>query len=99
MTPILFVAFPQSYGVWNSKSRFALEALGLWPDRNRGDSKGQHYEHVNGVLYHARKTLNENLPAGVHPVDLCTIDYFWQAIKVKLDRKELDDLIHRFRTR
>ena len=99
ITPILFVAFPSEYGVWNAKSQFAMQLLGLWPPPNRHESKGKTYEHVNAQLYYARQFLNDNLEPGVHPVDLWTIDYFWHAIKVMHDDGRLEGLIEKFKRR
>ena len=98
MTPILFVAYPDTYGVWNRTSEDSLKLLSLWPMAERGETKGAVYEKVNARLYYARKYLNQNLPKGVHPVDLWTIDYFWHAIKVMHNDGRLTELVRRFRS-
>lgn len=97
VTPILFVAYPQHYGVWNSKSEFALKHLGLWIIQDKKESKGRSYCKVNGTLLQARNYLNRHLEPGEHPVDLWSIDYCWHAIKVMHDDGRLEDLIARSR--
>ena len=97
ITPILFVAYPQHYGVWNSKSEFALKMLGLWIVQDRGESKGRSYCKVNATLLQARNFLNRHLCAGEHPIDLWSIDYCWHAIKVMHDDGRLQPLIQELR--
>lgn len=93
VTPILFVAYPQVYGVWNSKSEFALKLLGLWIVQDKGESKGRSYCKVNATLLQARNYLNKLLEPGEHPFDLWTIDYCWHAIKVMHDDGRLPNLL------
>lgn len=93
VSPILFVSFPEHYGVWNSKAEFALKQLGLWIVQDKGDSKGRSYSKVNATLIQARNYLNRRLGSGEHPVDLWTIDYCWHAIKVMHDDGRLNELI------
>lgn len=93
ISPILFVAHPEHYGVWNSKSEFALKLLGLWITSDKGDSKGRSYEKVNAALIQSRNYLNSILYCGEHPVDLWSIDYYWHAIKVMHDDGRLRNLI------
>jgi hypothetical protein len=50
-TAILMVAYPDKYGVWNSKSEAGLAELGVWPDLPLGASEGEKYEAINGVLH------------------------------------------------
>lgn len=97
VTPILFVAYPQHYGVWNSKSEFALRHLGLWIIEDKHESKGRKYCKVNATLLLARNYLNKHLDSGEHPVDLWSIDYCWHAIKVMHDDGRLEDLVSRSR--
>ncbi len=97
ITPILFVAYPDYYGVWNSKSEFALQLLNLWtPNADRGESKGSKYTRFNAAIYHARKRLNELQESNQPPVDLWTIDYYWHAIKIMHDDGSLTALVDRF---
>jgi len=97
MTPILFVAFAEDYGVWNAKSTFGLQTLDLWITTDKGDSRGRMYEKVNATLLSARNSLNKMLPPGQHPVDLWTIDYCWHAMKVMSGDGRLEPLIGVFR--
>jgi len=99
ITPILFVSFPQEYGVWNSKSEFALSLLGMWPPADRGDTKGRTYYKVNNALIACRSSLNAQLPTGQAPVDLWTIDYYWHALKVMSEDGRLTNLLARFQAR
>jgi len=82
ITPILFVAFPDDFGVWNSKSQFALEILGLWPPMRRGESAGETYYKVNNVLLQTLAFLKKGAMADEMPLDLWTLDYYWHAVKV-----------------
>lgn len=50
ITPILLVAYPSKYGVWNSKSESALKKLGLFPRFLPKDTFGDRYAKVNQVL-------------------------------------------------
>ena len=93
ITPILFVAFPHDYGVWNGKSESGLNKLGLGIVADRGESPGRKYVKINNALLQARNHLNKMLKPGDHPIDLRTIDYFWHAIKVMGDDGRLDGLV------
>ncbi len=99
ITPILFVAYPDYYGVWNSRADFALNRLGLGIVEDKGDSMGRKYEKVNGAMLHAKHSLNKNLKSGDLAVDLWTIDYIWHAVKVMSDDGRLDEMVTRFRAR
>ena len=98
ISPILFVAFPNDYGVWNSKSETGLNLLGLGIVSDRGDSPGRKYEKINGALWHVRKNLNLQLTPGDHPIDFWTLDYFWHALKVMGDDGRLNALVNRFKS-
>ncbi|MDW7680137.1 MAG: endonuclease NucS [bacterium] len=50
VTPILLVAYPEKYGVWNQKSETALKQLNLFPEFQRGQSFSDKYLKVNHVL-------------------------------------------------
>ena len=73
-TPILLVAYPDKYGVWNEISEFCLKTLGIWPVTYNDSSKenlslGAVYKNVNEVLLKLAKEMK---------VDLWTLDaIFW----------------------
>jgi len=96
VSPILFVAFPSEYGVWNAKSEEGLKRLGLWFQPPRA-SQGEIYEAVNTRLFHIRKTLNEGLEPGTPKLDYWTIDYYLHALSVLDAEGSLDPLIREFR--
>ncbi len=50
VTPILLVAYPKKYGVWNAKSEAALKKLKLFPDLKSKDPFSIKYLKVNQVL-------------------------------------------------
>ena len=102
ITPILLVAFPEKYGVWNSVSEWALKTLGLWlenyPEKSTGHiSDGKVYRYINETLNKLSKKMG---------VDLWTLDaifYYYSQnnsdqmcveLKVgeKYSRKDLCDL-------
>lgn len=70
-TPILLIAYPDKYGVWNNVSQNALKLLGLWPPLPHRASLGQQYKEINKVLLQLCRDLN---------VDLWTLDaVLWYA--------------------
>lgn len=71
-TPVLLVAYPQQYGVWNRRSEEAMQRLKLWPAFPRGLTFGQKYERVNQQLLRLAADLG---------VDLWTLDYLWWAVE------------------
>ncbi len=50
LTPILLVAHPKQYGVWNDYSERALQNMGLFPEFAEGWHLGDQYAAVNHVL-------------------------------------------------
>lgn len=78
MTPILQVAYPDKYGVWNSISEGAMTRLGLWPKFPPGSTLGGQYLLVNGSLTSIRGDLD---------TDLWTLDSLWW--KVERDHEPL----------
>jgi hypothetical protein len=50
LTPILLVAHPKRYGVWNDYSERALRAMGLFPEFAEEVRLGDQYAAVNEVL-------------------------------------------------
>ncbi|MFC0512379.1 hypothetical protein [Asaia spathodeae] len=83
LTPILLLAFPDRYGVWNSTSEGEMRSQGLWPQFPRGASVGKKYEILNAVLLDlARK-------AGT---DLWTLDALWW--QSNLEKKKDDGRVY-----
>jgi hypothetical protein len=50
LTPLLLVAYPKQYGVWNDYSERALRGMGLMPEFAEGTKLGDQYALVNAVL-------------------------------------------------
>ncbi|MCB2212089.1 EVE domain-containing protein [bacterium] len=50
ITALLLMLDPERYGVWNSKSANALEALNIFPPKQRGEKKGTQYVKVAETL-------------------------------------------------
>jgi hypothetical protein len=73
LTPILQVAHPGRYGVWNTKSEAGLKQLGLWPKFERGTSFGKRYETINNLLLKLRDSVGG--------IDLWTLDVLWFSVK------------------
>lgn len=67
-TAILFVAYPDRYGIWNRTSESGMIKLGCWPNFQRGESFGRQYVRVNQILLQLRDDLK---------TDLWTLDYVW----------------------
>lgn len=68
LTPILLIAHPARYGVWNGTSEGAMRELGLWPDFDRGESVGSRYERINAIVLAVAEAVG---------VDLWTLDALW----------------------
>ncbi|MCZ2115269.1 MAG: DUF2461 family protein [Anaerolineae bacterium] len=83
-TPILHVAYPQKYGVWNSKSGAGLKELNLMPAFPRGTTDGQKYETINKVLLDL---------AGALEIDLWTLDTLWDMADLTPYISELLELV------
>lgn len=71
LTPILLVAYPDKYGVWNGTSEGAMRTLGLWPDFEGKISIGQRYVQLNQLMLSAADKLG---------IDLWTLDALWWRI-------------------
>ena len=70
ISPILLLAFPDKYGVWNEISQQGLVRLGLRSRFQDGASLGGRYVAVNHVLVALRDRLD---------IDLWTLDgLFWR---------------------
>ncbi|HMS56099.1 MAG TPA: hypothetical protein PKA27_11930 [Fimbriimonadaceae bacterium] len=89
-TPILFVAYPEKYGVWNAKSEFGLRTLGLWPEIS-GLTDGFRYVQINHALVRVRDDFNRRL--GESRLDLWTIDAYWHILKIWEGQGELEKMI------
>ena len=74
LTPILLVAYPDRYGVWNGTSEPEMRVRGLWPAFPRGSTEGEKYELVNAVLVGLARDLQ---------IDLWTLDAVWWADKLQ----------------
>jgi hypothetical protein len=72
LTPILLIAYPERYGVWNQVSEGAMKTLGVWPDFESGQAFGHKYEQVNGQLVEI---------AGAVGVDLWVLDALWWRVE------------------
>jgi len=70
-TPLLFVARPGSFGIWNSVSESAMQRLGLMPSFPRGWSPARQYLLVNRVMVTAAEQLS---------TDVWTLDSVWPAL-------------------
>ncbi len=90
VTPILLVAHPDKYGVWNSVSEWALKTLGLWLEKYPTKSseyltKGKTYEYVNSTL----KDLSLEMNADLWTLD--AIFYYFSLVssnQVQIDLQE-----------
>lgn len=71
LTPILLVAHPERYTVWNRVSEEGLHAVDLWPSFERGSSFGRRYDELNRI----QLSLAEELD-----VDPWTLDALWWGV-------------------
>ncbi|MBX9769889.1 MAG: hypothetical protein K2X29_00875, partial [Candidatus Obscuribacterales bacterium] len=71
-TAILFVCFPEKYGVWNQTSESAMRRLNIFPEKDWGESKGQQYTKINELLVSIATQLQ---------TDLWTLDALWWFIE------------------
>ncbi|MCA9440008.1 MAG: DUF91 domain-containing protein [Candidatus Omnitrophica bacterium] len=67
-SPILMMAHPDKYGVWNNTSEAAMKELSIFPDFERGASTGQKYDVINNLLLRLAEEVD---------VDLWTLDALW----------------------
>ena len=74
LTPILLLAFPDKYGVWNGTSEPEMRERGVWPTFPRSASPGIKYEITNSVLLGLAADLG---------VDLWTLDALWWQSKLE----------------
>lgn len=74
LTPMLLLAFPDRYGVWNGTSEPEMRERGIWPTFPRGASEGQKYEIINSVLLNLANDFD---------IDLWTLDALWWQSKLE----------------
>ena len=83
LTPILLIAHPEKYGVWNGTSEGAMRELQIWPEFDRGVSVGKRYEQINGLLLDLARDLG---------VDLWTLDaLWWRVLRPVTEIEGIDD--------
>jgi hypothetical protein len=82
LTPLLLVAYPDKYGVWNGTAEFAMQTLDIWPQFERSTPFGQRYHTVNEVL----QALAERMD-----IDLWTLDALWWQVKLAGDGRDNGD--------
>lgn len=92
-TPILFVTYPEKYGVLNAKTEAGLKLLGAWPSKSATD--GELYERVNPILTWFRDEFNRKL--GQNGVDFWALDAYWHALSLFNRDKLLDKLVKGWR--
>lgn len=74
LSPMLLLAYPDRYGVWNGTSEPEMRDHGIWPTFPYAASPGKKYEIINSVLIN----LSEELE-----VDLWTLDALWWVSKLE----------------
>ncbi len=67
-TPMLLLAHPDRYGVWNGISEKELKKHRVWPTFSPGLSEGEKYAIINDILLNISQELG---------VDLWTLDSCW----------------------
>ena len=83
LTPVLLLAFPNRYGVWNGTSEPEMRERGYWPAFERGSSPGEKYERINAALLDLAEDLD---------IDLWTLDALWWQSKLeRLDNGHIKD--------
>ncbi len=73
-TPILFVRYPEKYGVFNETSKTALKRLSLWPGVASSAPFSEQYTKVNECVLDIAKELG---------IDLWTLDALWWRARDK----------------
>jgi len=82
LTPILLIAHPDRYGVWNGTSEGALRNLGLWHGFDRKASVGERYERLMGIFLQLARDLG---------TDLWTLDSLWWRVVNEVPEPEKDN--------
>lgn len=74
LTPMLLLAYPDRYGVWNGTSEPEMRDRGIWPTFPHGSSFGKKYEIINSVLIDLAEELG---------IDVWTLDALWWVSKLE----------------
>jgi hypothetical protein len=74
LSPMLLLAYPDRYGVWNGTSEPEMRDRGIWPTFPHGSSSGKKYEIINSVLIGLAEELG---------IDLWTLDALWWVSKLE----------------
>lgn len=82
ITPILLVAYPTRYGVWNRIAATAMKKLGIFPLFERGADFATKYVTINKILL----TIADELE-----IDLWTLDTLWWGIESQIDKEQEAD--------
>lgn len=97
-TPILHVAYPDRYGVWNTKVEAGLKELSIFPNRPPKMTDGQLYAEINELLLELAAALD---------ISLWTLDNLWEWMsrrrtlaspfdKIFADRAQAEHIFDRF---
>ncbi len=78
LSPMLLLAYPDRYGVWNGTSEPEMRDRGIWPTFPHGSSFGKKYEIINLALLDLAEELG---------VDLWTLDALWWVSKLERQNK------------
>jgi hypothetical protein len=81
LTPILLIAHPDKYGVWNNVSESGLKTLDLWPEFERRAPFGDRYEKLNEVLVRLASAVE---------TDLWVLDALWWRLAPEATEGELE---------
>ncbi len=77
ISPILHVAHPDRYGVWNSGTTWGLSCLALLPDRQPEPGRGTRYAMINATLVQLADEVD---------VDLWTLELLLQHVSQRRSR-------------
>jgi len=72
-TAILFVSYPDKYGVWNQRSEDGLKMLDLWRKPAAHTTQGQMYAYMNRVFLEVAAAMK---------VDLWDLDTLWWLLTI-----------------
>ncbi|MGB5107699.1 MAG: endonuclease NucS domain-containing protein [Candidatus Zixiibacteriota bacterium] len=84
LTAILFVAYPDRYGVWNQRSEDSLRNLGLLDEFTSKESFADRYLKVNGLLLALSTSLQ---------IDLWTLDALLWRVDTPIDGPSKGDAV------
>lgn len=85
VTPILLVAYPDKYGVYNRRSSDGLKIIGMAPNFNRGSTFAEKYLEFNRVL----KNLADKYELSFYELD----NVWWKITQEEISHEELEDEI------